>query len=357
MDGRNRITVLATLLVLGLWIQGCLWANHDAEKSAASEYHLNPPELSNSLIARGEPGVPVLCYHYFRADFQPRYLLKVMGAVLFGLSTVDNREFWTTPRAQLKMHLEWFRDTGTRVMTLDEVADYIDRGDPLPPRAVVLTIDDADVSVYEVAWPLLMEYGVKAHLFVPTAKVGGPWSGLQVCSWEQLREMAESGAVLVESHTRDLHYKIHTAKGDEPVIWHADRIPPLPSIHRDGLATRWTRAEPEIAGDDALMLMGGSYGGVSRDLVRSRLDILEGVGRAPRWLSWPYGFANGDLDSVSREVGFRGSVSLKPFAFGLDDSTLAAGRVTLTAKSTMRDIRAIWESAPEPPHLARAVRE
>ena len=343
MNGRNRLTVLATVLVLGLWIQGCLWVNHDADRSAASEYHLNPPELSNSLVARGEPGVPVLCYHYFRSDFQPRYLLKVVGAVLFGLSTVDNREFWTTPRAQLKMHLDWFRETGTRVMTLDEVADLIERGDPLPERAVVLTIDDADVTVYEVAWPLLSEYGVKAHLFVPTGKVGHGWSGLQLCSWEQLREMSDSGTILVESHSRDLHYKVATTAGMEPVIWHPNRIPTLPSIHRDGVARKWEKAEPEVAGDAALLLIGGAFGPVSRDLVRSRLDIIEGVGRAPRWLSWPYGFANGALDSVARSVGFRGSVSLKPVAFSLSDTTLAAGRVTLTAKTTMREIRDIWE--------------
>ena len=48
--------------------------------------------------------------------------------------------------------------------------------------AAVLTIDDADRSVYELAWPLLRKYGMRAHLFVPTAKVGTSWSELEVCT-------------------------------------------------------------------------------------------------------------------------------------------------------------------------------
>ena len=39
----------------------------------------------------------------------------------------------------------------------------------LPPRAVLVTFDDADRSFAEVAWPLLKQAGVPVLLFVPTA--------------------------------------------------------------------------------------------------------------------------------------------------------------------------------------------
>ena len=35
-------------------------------------------------------------------------------------------------------------------------------GRPLPSAAVVLTVDDADVSFYELAFPLLKKYGMRA---------------------------------------------------------------------------------------------------------------------------------------------------------------------------------------------------
>ena len=78
------------------------------------------------------------------------------------------------------------------------------------------------------------------------------------------------------------------------------------------------------------------------DLVSSRLDILAGTGRAPRWLAWPYGFANGELNRMARDLGFRGTVSLRPEVFSAADSVLAVGRMTLTAKTTMGQISGIW---------------
>jgi peptidoglycan/xylan/chitin deacetylase (PgdA/CDA1 family) len=230
-------------------------------------------------------------------------------------------------------------------MTLDEVADLVGSGRPLPPRAVVLTIDDADRSVYELAWPLLREYGVRAHVFVPTGKVGTEWSSLDVCTWDQLREMAASGTVLVGSHTRNLHHKVRTDGGWEPVFWHPGSITlATDDAQRREVAARWDDLpDDRSAGADALLA--GPAGAVAADLLASRLDILDGVGTAPRWLAWPYGFANGTLDSLARAAGFRGTVSLHPRAFGDQDSTLAVGRMTLTAKTTTDQIAAILAAA------------
>ena len=161
------------------------------------DYQLDPPGLADLELGDVEPGVPVLCYHYFRGSFDVPYLLKVLGSVFFGMPALGAREFWTTPVGEFERHLKYFQKTDTRVMTLDEVADLLDSGETLPDRAVVLTIDDADLSVYKHAWPLLKKYGVKAHLFVPTAMVGTRWSSLNICTWEQLEEMAESGHVII----------------------------------------------------------------------------------------------------------------------------------------------------------------
>ncbi|MFO7607574.1 MAG: polysaccharide deacetylase family protein [Candidatus Krumholzibacteriia bacterium] len=335
------VLALAAGVLVAVVLVGC-GGGEDAAPAAAG-YHLDPPDLANELVHRGDAGVPVLCYHYFREDFAPGYLVKVLGSVLFGMPALGDREFWTTPRAEFARHLAWFRDTGTRVMTLDEVADLVEAGRPLPARAVVLTIDDADRSVYEIAWPLLQEYGVQAHLFVPTAQMGRHWSGLEICTREQLSEMADSGAVLVESHTHALHHKIKTRGGYEPVFWHPDAVPPPAGREeRDALADRWRAAETALAGEDPRWRLDGPLGPVAADLVTSRLEVLAATGRAPRWLAWPYGFAGAGLDSLARTVGFRGTVSLRPRVFSAADTTLATGRVTLTAKSTMDQISGIW---------------
>lgn len=331
-------------LLLVLLLPACGGGDHEVA-SVARDYHLDPPDLANLVIGEIEPGVPVLCYHYFRADFQPGYLMRVLGSVLFGMPALGDREFWTTPRGEFQRHLRWFRDSGTQVMTLDEVADLVEAGSPLPRRAVVLTIDDADDSVYRLAWPLLKEFGVRAHLFVPTSKVGDNWSGLDVCTWQQLGEMADSGAVLVESHTRDLHFKVRTDAGWEPVFWHPETISmATDDIRRREVDARWDELADERTAERVALLSGPSAAVVA-DLLASRLDIQDGAGVEPRWLAWPYGFANGELDSLARAAGFRGTVSLRPRTFNGRDTTMAVGRMTLTAKTTSDQIAALLEAA------------
>jgi peptidoglycan/xylan/chitin deacetylase (PgdA/CDA1 family) len=307
------------------------------------EYQLDPPGLADLEIGDVEPGVPVLCYHYFRKSFDAGYLLKVLGSVFFGMPALGAKEFWTTPVGQFEKHLQYFRDTNTRTMTLGEVAALYERGDPIPERAVVITMDDADISVYKHAWPLLKKYGVKAHIFVPTGMVGTKWSSLNVCSWEQLKEMSDSGHVLVESHTRSLHFKIPTDNVPEPVFLHAGSVPEAlvqenATIISNSGSEHWSVDNPA----QAELALEGPLGPVAGDLLASRLDIIRGVGKAPRWLAWPYGFAEARLDSLCSVLGFRGTVSLHPNTFRPEDSAGYAGRFTLTAKSTIDRISLVF---------------
>ncbi|MCB1184053.1 polysaccharide deacetylase family protein [bacterium] len=344
--GRRRFVAAVPVMLVAILALAAGCGDDDRPAPAGSLYELDPPELGLESVTSAGPGVPVLCYHYFRSGFDPGYLARVLGSVLFGMPALGPREFWTTPIGEFEKHLKHFRDTGTRVMTLDEVADLVETGRPLPPRAVVLTIDDADRSVYELAWPLLREYGVRAHLFVPTGHVGSDWADLDVCSWEELREMAASGTIILGSHTRDLHYKIGTRKGLEPVFWNPQEI--------DGERRAATLADVTAhrrQGDlawppAATAVLSGPWGPVAADLLASRGDIATARTDA-RWLAWPYGFANGDLDSIARAVGFRGTVSLEPRPFAATDSLLHTGRFTLTAKSTVGMLDEIMRRSAE----------
>ena len=311
--------------------------------SQMQSYHLDPPGLADMEIGDVQPGVPVLCYHYFRSSFNVGYLVKVLGSVFFGMPALGPREFWTTPVGQFENHLKYFQETNTRIMTLGEVADLYQRGDPIPERAVVITIDDADISVYEQAWPLLKKYGAKAHLFVPTAMVGTHWSSLNVCTWEQLKEMSDSGNVLVGSHTRSLHFKIPTDAKPEPAFLHPGSVPLEIARGNQRLlshfdAKQWKLENPA----QVSRALKGVQGPVVEDLLASRLEIMKNVGKAPTWLAWPYGFADSSLDSICGLLGFQGTVSLRPSTFGPQDETGSIGRFTLTAKSTLDRIQLVF---------------
>lgn len=71
-------------------------------------------------------------------------------------------------------------------------------GDPLEKGVnFCLTFDDATSDFYEVVFPLLKVYQLKAVLAVPTAFIGKKG----YCSWEQLDEMNKSGLVKIASHS------------------------------------------------------------------------------------------------------------------------------------------------------------
>ncbi len=70
------------------------------------------------------------------------------------------------------------------VVSIHQVLAALDGGDPLPPRAVLLTFDDAYRSFADIAWPVLCSHGFPAALFVPTAypdsdRTGFWWDRLQ----------------------------------------------------------------------------------------------------------------------------------------------------------------------------------
>ncbi len=350
--------VLIAVVVLG-GLGTLTWWHGSARFSPGTgpDFHLDPPqELDPSDLQAMTSGIPVLCYHYFRPSFAPGYLVRVLGAVILSLPTLGPKEFWTTPISEFERHLRYFRDHGIAVVTLDDLVAASQEGRPVPRPAVVLTIDDADQSVYELAYPLLKKYGLRAHLFVPTGKVGTQWSGLTVCSWSQLREMQTAGVMLLESHAHDLHWKIATPQGWEPVIWHPDQVPEaavvdqLPATDRPHLA----RQSESVTRSAALeMTMAGTYRAVAADLLTSRNCLAARTGRPPAFLAWPYGFASDGLDSVAAAVGFSGTVSLHPTPWQVSESLWHIGRVGMTAKATPDLLKSFCSRADGDGLLAR----
>jgi len=337
------IILLLFTWLLSVVVSGCGDAESEhGEANIGSFFSMESSTQAFSTIPDQQTGVPVLCYHYFRSHFDGVYLAKVIGAVIFGAPTIGDREFWTTPIGEFEKHLRYFRDNNIRVMTLGEVADLLEAGAALPEHAVVLTIDDADESVYRLAWPMLQKYGMRAHLFVPTGHAGSRWNDVKVCTWDQLREMDRTENIIVGSHTRDMHYKTKTGKGWEPVFWHPNEIPEAEQAANlaDAMGFQRQHNSPQTAAATRAVLR-GKWAPVAADLTASRYDIERELQRLPEWLAWPYGFAHGDLDSISRLVGFRGTVSLAPLNFAQDDTLLSPGRYTLNAKTTLNMIKGI----------------
>lgn len=55
-----------------------------------------------------------------------------------------------------------------RAVSMSDVLAALQQSRPLPPRAVLITFDDAYCDFGEIAWPLLKKHRLPATLFVPT---------------------------------------------------------------------------------------------------------------------------------------------------------------------------------------------
>jgi peptidoglycan/xylan/chitin deacetylase (PgdA/CDA1 family) len=124
------------------------------------------------------PPIPILVYHRF-------------GAVVADTMTITTATF--------AAHLRYLRDYGYTIIPLRQFVRYRQGlAETLPPRAVILTVDDAHKSVYTEMLPLVKQYQIPVTLFVYPSAIS---NASYAMTWEQLRELQETGLFEIQSHT------------------------------------------------------------------------------------------------------------------------------------------------------------
>lgn len=206
--------------------------------------------------------LPILMYHHVSPE--P------------GLVTVSPQAF--------QSQIAGLAKAGWRSAGLDEVAAFY-RGEKLPSKTVVITFDDGYLDNLVHAHPVLLEYGMKAVLYVVTGWLGeGPVrQGIQptpnhrtckeliasnqaddvMLRWSELEKLYSAGTFEFHSHT-------HTH-------------------------TRWDKqiADP-LAREEAL----------SNDLAQSRATLVQQLGCCSSHLCWPQGYYDADYVRIAQSQGF-----------------------------------------------------
>ncbi len=112
--------------------------------------------------------------------------------------------------ANFAAQMEWLSRNNYRVLKLGQLAGYLDGKEPLPPKSVVITFDDGYESVYRYAFPVLRKLGLPATMFVYTDFIGAG----DALSWPQLQEMATSGFMDIQSHSKSHRNLIERSAGE-----------------------------------------------------------------------------------------------------------------------------------------------
>lgn len=131
----------------------------------------------------------------------PRARGSFSGVLMWHDVVEKRKEVWfDTTVAELEEQFRSIKRLKLTPVTLEQLADHLESGKPIAPRAVVLTFDDNNVGLYQYLWPMLKRFHYPAALFVHTGYVGKT-TGKPHCTWDQLREMEKSGLVRVYPHT------------------------------------------------------------------------------------------------------------------------------------------------------------
>ncbi|MEH0834588.1 poly-beta-1,6-N-acetyl-D-glucosamine N-deacetylase PgaB [Pectobacterium cacticida] len=212
-----------------------------------------------------------------------------------------DQRFMAVRTSALNEHFVWLREHGYHPVSVDDILAAGAGGKPLPDRAVLLTFDDGYSSFYHRVYPLLKAYGWPAVLAPVGRWLDTPenqpvdFSGVQIprnhfLTWQQVREMSQSGLIEVGAHTYDLHHGIlANPQGNlEPATVTRRYFPESKRYEtRDEYRKR-------VAHDT--------------DLITKK--VTDAAGKKPRVWVWPYGAASGEALSIIKQSGYQLALTL-----------------------------------------------
>lgn len=138
--------------------------------------------------------VPILMYHYISTPPEDADVYRVDLSV---------------EPAVFREQMAYLVANGYSTIDLYDLSMAITGKLQLPPKPVIITLDDGYVDNYQNAFPVLREFGLRATFFVVTEFIDKGYAGYM--NWAMIEEMAAAG-MRIESHSKthpDLRGQAH----------------------------------------------------------------------------------------------------------------------------------------------------
>ncbi len=214
------------------------------------------------------PSIPILLYHRF------------------GSAATDSM---TVPTTLFESHLKYLRDNSYSLISLRQLVDhYLGKAPVPPPRSFAITVDDGHKTVYTDMFPLLKKYRFSATLFIYPSAIS---NASYAATWDQIKEMKESGFFDVQSHT----------------FWH-------PNFKKER-----ERLKPSDYEQFVEMQLKRSKAKLEEKLV-SKIDLL----------AWPFGICDDALMTKASQAGYVATFTLERHHASSSDNILSLPRYLIT---------------------------
>lgn len=213
-----------------------------------------------------------------------------------------------------------------RPIAVDDVLEARHGRRAIPPRAVLVTFDDAYLDFAERAWPVMRRHRIPATLFVPTAY---PDDAARWFWWDWLHEILDATPANITLPTpwgdlrlgdeRDRGAVARRLRGELKGLPHAELVAAVTEMgHRIGcpppanpvlgwdtlrhLAADGVRLAPHTRTHPILDRMGADE--LDRELSGSLADLEREIGPTPRALAYPSGANTATVREAASRAGY-----------------------------------------------------
>ena len=152
-----------------------------------------------TLEEAGTP-VPIIMYHHI-------------------LEQNDKLGAYVISPQQFEADLTYLKEQGFTTISGRELIDFAEKGTPLPEKPILISFDDGYESTYQYAYPILKKLSCKAVVSIVGSYVDLYSGDVQKdisyshLSWDQVKELSDSGFIEIGNHTYDMHQSTGARKG------------------------------------------------------------------------------------------------------------------------------------------------
>ena len=275
MDPMRRKEMTNYLKIIPVFLLAAVLIANSPPKSFAFTDKNLPPISKTAVLSTADNKIPVLMYHHISTD-DPQ-----------GNASI-------TAPDKFKAEMQLIKDQGYTTIFFKDYIEYSEKSAKLPEKPILITFDDGYYSNYKYAYPLLKEMGMKATISLVGWSVGreydkdGKKKIYKHFTWEQAKEMYDSGVIDIQHHSYDLH---STANGIS------------------GVSKRPTETQAEYEKR------------FREDTVKMKNLIESKVGCEVYVYTYPYGIYNDTTERILKDLGFKVTMTtdqgLSDFSTGL----------------------------------------
>lgn len=132
------------------------------------------------LISEKNLEIPIFLYHH---------IVKEESEIQY--------DYMQTTEKTFEEQIRGLENLGYHFISYQDLIYYNNGQKKLYKKSCVLTFDDGCKDIYTNAYPILQKYNIPFTMFVVTNAVGADGCA----SWEELKEMQDSGLALIASHS------------------------------------------------------------------------------------------------------------------------------------------------------------